>query len=390
MIAFDEAQARILGLAKPVDRETVGLDQAIGRWAAEPVTARRTQPAHDLSAMDGYAVRFVDLPGPWRVIGESAAGRPFSSICEPGTAVRIFTGAFLPDGSDTIVIQEDVTRDGMALHLTGNGPKRATESVRHVGEDFTAGAPIIAAGALMTPARIALAACSGHDRLTVRRPIRVAIASTGDELVPIGSATDGLPDSNGAMLSALLADMPVAITAFGIVADTQAALATLLDQARHHDVIVTTGGASVGDHDLVRPALIAAGAHIDFWKIAMRPGKPVMAGTLDAAIVLGLPGNPVSAFVTAQLLLRPLIARLSGAADPLPRRIMAQLGAALPAVGWRTDFVRLRWSDGQLVPAQSGDSGSLLALADAEALGIRHAGAQAAGAGDFVEAILIA
>ncbi len=390
MIDFEAAQARILALASPVEVESIALDQAVGRWAAEPVHARRTQPAHDLSAMDGYAISFADLPGPWRIVGESAAGAPFSGTVARGEAARIFTGASLPPGSDTIVIQEDTTRTGDQLVLSGAGPARSGESVRRAGDDFEWGTVLIEPGARLTPARIALAIMGGHDALPVRRRIRVAIASTGNELIAPGSGATGLPNSNGAMLATLLADLPVESTAFGIVRDSLTEIGAFIEGAKHHDVIVTTGGASVGDHDLVRPALIAAGADIDFWKIAMRPGKPVMAGTLGTAAILGLPGNPVSAFVTAHLFLKPLIARLSGAADPLPPRIRAMLGAPLPPVGVRTDFVRMRWTAGCLVPARYGDSGALFPLAEAEALALRTAGAPAAATGEFVEAVLIA
>lgn len=383
MIDWREALARILALAPPVAPEHCALAEAAGRWTAEPVRARRTQPAADLSSMDGYAVRYADLPGPWRIIGESAAGRPFEVALNAGEAVRIFTGAHLPARADTIVIQENATRTGDLLAPAADPPSRA-QWVRARGADFAEGHEIIAAGARVTSARIALAALAGHGDLPVRRCVRIALGSTGDEL---GTA---LPDSNGPMLAALLADLPVELTMLGIILDERRALAAFYDHARRHDVIVTTGGASVGDHDLVRPVLLDLGATLDFWKVAMRPGKPVMAGKLGDAIVLALPGNPVSAFVTAHIFLRPLIAHLSGAADPGPSVIHAILGAPLPAVGPRTDFARMRWQDGALVPARPGDSGALVPLADAHALAIRSAHAPPAVAGETIEAILIA
>ncbi len=390
MIDLAEAQARLLALAMPVSAETMALGAALGRWTSQPVLALRTQPAHDLSAMDGYAIRFADMPGPWRIVGEAAAGQPFTGDIAPGHAARISTGAALPSGTDSILIHEDAKRDGDTLILTGRGPQRCGESVRKAGEDFASGAVLIDRGVQVSAARLALAAMGGHATIAARRTIRVAIATTGTELVPVGSAPDaGLPDSNAPMLVAQLAGYPVEILCFRVV-DSLAALQRLFAETRDVDILVTTGGASVGDHDLVRPALTAAGGDIDFWKIAMRPGKPVMVGRRGNAIVLGLPGNPVSAFVTAELLLKPIVAQLSGAADPLPRPIAARLGAALPAVGARTDFVRMRWADGALVPVRTGDSGALFPLAQAQALAIRPAGAAAAAVGDFVEAIAIA
>ncbi len=383
MIDWREALSRILALAPPVAPEICAVADVSGRWTSAPVIARRTQPAADLSSMDGYAIRHANLPGPWRVTGESAAGRPFPAALGAQEAVRIFTGAHLPDGADTILIQENAAQAGETLSLTGGAP-RARQWVRACGADFADGTEIVAAGDRLTPARIALAVLAGYAELPVRRCIRIALASTGDEL---GTA---IPDSNGPMLAALLADLPVDLTMAGIVADDRAALAAFFEKARHHDIIVTTGGASVGDHDLVRPVLFEMGASLDFWKVAMRPGKPVMAGRLGDTVILALPGNPVSAFVTAHIFLRPLIAHLSGAVEPGPQIVGAILGAPLPAVGARTDFARMRWERGMLVPARSGDSGALLPLAEATALAVRPAHAPPAEAGESVEAILIA
>ncbi len=400
MITPEEAQARILALGVPVAVETVAMLEAAGRWAAGDVAARRTQPARDLSAMDGYAIRFADLPGPWRVVGESAAGLPFAGSVGAGEAARIFTGAAVPNGADTVVIQEEVTRDGDALTLTGegpphNGPPHQGAHIRRAGSDFTHGDRLIAAGDALTPAALALAAMGGHGTLAVHRRIRVAVLSTGDELVPPGADTgdDRLPNSNAPMLAAMLGALPVEIIDLGIVADDRAALAAAFGLAGGCDILVTSGGASVGDHDLVRPVLLDLGATLDFWKVAMRPGKPLMAGklgdTLGTKIVLGLPGNPVSAFVTATLFLLPLVRHLSGARLSLPRRIPATCIAPLPAVGPRTDFVRARWEGGALAPLSSTDSGALSSLARADALIVRAAGSEATPAGQPVEAILL-
>lgn len=389
MIHPDEARARLLALAMPVETETLPLSQAAGRWTAAAALALRTQPAHDLSAMDGYAIRRADVPGPWRIIGESAAGAPFNGQVGTNEATRISTGAALPAGANAIVIQEDVVRDGDQLTLTRDGSQ--AEHVRRAGSDFSAGQKLVDAGTHLTAARIALAAIAGHAALAVRRRIRVAFVSSGSELVEPGSGTDAdrLPASNALMLAAMLRTLPVDTTDYGIVPDVQASLTSTFAQAADHDIIVSTGGASVGDHDLVRPALIGAGAKIDFWKVAVRPGKPLLVGKLGKAVVLGLPGNPVSAFVTAELFLKPLVAHLSGAAEVGPMMRSAHLAAPLPAVGVRTDYLRARWIDGAIAPL-CGDSGMLVPLAAAAALIVRPAGAPAAKAGDKVDIIDLA
>lgn len=392
MIDFATAQARVLALGDAVAVETVALASAAGRWAAADIVARRTQPACALSSMDGYAVRFADMPGPWQVIGTSAAGAGFTGAVGAGQAVRIFTGAAVPEHADTVLVQEDATRDGAHLTLSGEGPGGRGASIRAAGSDFTVEQVLLAAGARLMPAAIALAAAGGHGTLTVRRRLRIALLATGDELVAAGGPCpdDRLPDANTPMLAAFLGDLPVDIVDLGIVLDDRTALAAAIDRARDVDILVTSGGASVGDYDLVRPALLAAGAVLDFWKVAMRPGKPLMAGRLGNGVVLGLPGNPVSAFVTATLFLRPLVAQLLGARDPLPSRVSAIVAAPLPEVGARTDFVRANWALGKLAPLPSHDSGALLPLANAEALIVRPASSQAVAAGAVVEAILIA
>jgi molybdopterin molybdotransferase len=391
MIGVEEAQARILALHAPVSMEAVPLLEAVGRWTAAAIVAKRTQPAHDLSAMDGYAIRHADTSGPWRVIGESAAGTPFTGTVGPSEAVRIFTGAALPKGSDMVVIQENIDREGDEIRLSDNGPKFLGQHVRMGGSDFTTDTILIEPGQLLTPARIALAVMGGHGTIAVRRRLRVAIISTGSELVSPGAETgpDHLPSSNAPMLTALMRNLPVDVIDLGIVDDDLTALTAAFNASKTCDIVVSTGGASVGDHDLVRPALNAAGATLDFWKVAMRPGKPLMAGRLGDTVVLGLPGNPVSALVTAVLFLRPLIAHLSGASNPLPPRIGVRMGEPLPAVGPRTDFVRTRWEGGALVPTFPGDSGMLLPLSGADALVIRAAGSPALESGAQVEAILL-
>ena len=392
LLPISEAQARLFALAEPVPPETAPLAQAAGRWAAAPVLALRTQPAADLSAMDGYAIRFRDLPGPWRVVGESAAGRPFEGALGPGEAARIFTGAAVPDGADTVLIQEEARRDGDTLHLAGEGPPCPGRNIRRRGLDFATGDLLVDAGERLTPARLAVAATAGHGTLPVRRRVRVALAATGDELVEPGAvlSATALPESNRAMLAAMLADLPVELVDLGILPDRLEVLRDAFAAAAEGsgaDLLVTTGGASVGDHDLVRPALEAAGGSIDFWRIALRPGKPMMAGRLRRTMVLGLPGNPVSAFVTAVLFVRPLIAHLAGAADPLPRARPGVLGDDLPANNARTDYLRGVERDGRVFAAPVQDSSMLLTLARSTCLVIRPADAPAAKAGDSAQVL---
>ena len=389
LLPIVEAQTRLFSLARPVMAETLPLAQAAGRWASADIVARRTQPSADLSAMDGYAIRHADMPGPWRVIGESAAGRPFAGDVGSGEATRIFTGAAMPPGTDTVLVQEEAAREGERLLLAGEGPAFRGRNTRRRGLDFSAGDRLIAAGERIIPARLALAATAGHGVLPVRRRVRVALAANGDELVEPGTSLDALPESNRAMLAALLADLPVEITDLGILPDRLDIMRDAFAAAQV-DLLVTSGGASVGDHDLVRPALLAAGGKLDFWRVALRPGKPMLAGQLGEATVLGLPGNPVSAFVTTILFVRPLIAHLAGAADPLPRTRPGVLGEDLPANNGRTDYLRAVERDGRVYAATVQDSSMLLTLARATCLIVRPADAPAAQAGDSAQILDIA
>ena len=392
LLPVADAQTRLFAIAPRVATERVSLAAAAGRWTTEPIIALRAQPGADLSSMDGYAIRFDDLPGPWRVIGESAAGRAFGGATERGEAVRIFTGAAMPAGADSVLVQEEADRAGDTLALAGEGPPRRGASVRPKGLDFDRGAVLIGAGTRLTPAAIALAATGGHGALTVNRRLRIVILATGDELIAPGTASDdplALPEGNSAMLAALLTDLPVDVTAAGIVPDSLDALATAFSGA-NADIIVTTGGASVGDHDLVRPALEAAGGTVDFWRIAIRPGKPMLAGRLGDTIMMGLPGNPVSAFVTATLFLRPLIAAMAGAADPLPRTLRAELAAPLPANDHRQDYLRGTLADGRVSAADMQDSSMLATLARATCLIVRPPHAPPAAIGDTVDILPLA
>jgi molybdopterin molybdotransferase len=343
--------------------------------------------------MDGYAIASADLPGLWTVVGESAAGVPLEMPIGGGETARIFTGAALPVGTDTIIIQEDITRDGDQISISPELAIPARQHVRAQGSDFRAGEQLIAKGEQLTPARIALAATGGHGTLAVHRAPRVAILPTGSELVPPGSDTGEfhLPESNSIMIAAMLHRVPCTASCAEIIPDDLDALKEAIEEAAQNaDIILTLGGASVGDHDFVRPALEACGAKLDFWKVAMRPGKPVLAGRLGNCIILGLPGNPVSAFVTAELFLKPLLAYLGSAANPLPRRTTATLSVELPATANRVDHIRAKRYGGTVAPVGINDSAALRALAQADCLIVRSAHATPAKIGDFVEIIEIA
>jgi molybdopterin molybdotransferase len=399
-LPLEEAQARLLALAEPLPVQRVDVASCLGRYLAEPLTARRTQPAFDLSAMDGYAVRADDLAGPWRVVGESAAGRPADLAVAPGTAVRISTGAILPDEAGAVILQEDVARRGEHLELTGEPPSPPGRHIRRRGMDFAEGDRILAAGARIGPAAIGLAIAAGHRHLAVRRPPRLTIVDSGDDLASDCEACPPyqIPASNGPMLAALATSaLSCDITRLGPVRDDLGSLRRAFDRAAaaDADVIVTIGGASVGDHDLIRPALAEWGAAVDFWRVAIKPGKPLLVARkakegAGNQIVLGLPGNPASSHVTAFLFLLPLLRALAGATATLPLPVTARLAAPLPAGGSRREFLRGRW-DGTCVAGHAlQDSGALAALAAANALIDRPAGAPAAEAGDTARVYLLA
>jgi len=389
LLPVDTALARLLDGVVPLPPETVAIDAARGRVLAADITARLTQPPFDGSAMDGYAIRWADRPGPWRVIGEAAAGRGFSGIVTPGTAVRIFTGAPLPAGADTVVVQEDMARSGDTATLTGDGPPHRGAHIRAAGQDFARGDALVAAGDRLTPPRLGLIASAGHGAVSVVRRPRVTLIATGNELVPAGTVPgpDQIVSSNPPMLRALFEAAGAVVTDPGIIPDDHAALAAALTGA-DADLIITIGGASVGDHDLVVPCLRDLGANIDFWKLALRPGKPMLAGRLGAARVIGLPGNPVSAFVCALLFAVPLLARLGGRSDSIPHE-MLPLAAPLPANGPRRDHLRARRiADGALA-FEGQDSARLGVLAATDLLIVREPDAVAAARGETVRCIAL-
>ncbi|MET0251515.1 MAG: molybdopterin molybdotransferase MoeA, partial [Novosphingobium sp.] len=303
-------------------------------------------------------------------------GHPFAGHLGPGDAVRIATGALLPLGADVVVIQEDCDRDGDTLTLTARLPPPGRH-IRAAASDFRAHDTLLAAGSTMTAAAIALALAGGHRSVAVRRSPRISLIDSGDELVAAGAAGPGqVAASNAAMLAAMLAGLPVEVRQQGPIPDRLEALRDALAGCAGDDIVVTTGGASVGDHDLVRPALAALGAELEFWKVAIKPGKPLLVAHRQRAeggrqLILGLPGNPASAFVTAFLFLLPLVRSALGAAAPLPSTISARSLGILSPAGGRTEFLRARWDGEGVEVLSSQDSGALRSLAAANALIVR-------------------
>ncbi|MEL1250193.1 molybdopterin molybdotransferase MoeA [Aurantiacibacter gilvus] len=379
MLSLDEAQARLHELAQPLPPEELPVELAVGRYLAEPLLAQRTQPSTDLSAMDGYALREDDIAGPWQVVGESAAGHPFKGKLEATQAVRISTGALMPEGAGAVLLQENARRDGDTLVLDNDdGP--TSRHVRRRGFDFAAGDQLLTAGFRIEPPQVALALSAGHSGITVHALPRLAILDSGDELVadPASCEPHQIPASNGAMLASLAIPFAADVIRLGPVPDTLDAMLGALDRAGDVDVIVTSGGASVGDHDLVRPALEQWGASIDFWKVAIKPGKPLLIARKGRQWIIGLPGNPVSSYVTAYLFLLPLLRRLAGAEFPDPEPITVCLARSLPATGNRDEFVRGYLDKGLAFPLSQQDSSGLRALAHAQVLIHRPANSPAA------------
>jgi molybdopterin molybdotransferase len=391
LLGLEEAQARLLALAPLLPLEVVPVEAALGRFLAEDVRAARTQPAADLSAMDGYAL--AGGAGPWRVVGESRAGALYPAALTPGEAVRISTGAVVPEGADRVLLQEDAERarnEGgdtvTAIDLPPPG-----RHIRKRGFDFHAGDLLLARGSRMTAARLALALAGGHGAVTVPRRVRVAVMDSGDELSPDPAAClpHQIPASNAAMIAAQLAPLGCEVVRLGPVPDRRDALAAALAQAKGADILVTSGGASVGDHDLIKPALAEWGAKTAFWRVAVKPGKPLLVATRDPQVILGLPGNPVSSFVTAFLFVLPLVRASLGDPDPLPRSLTMIAGEDLPPTERRREFLRAVVERDRVRLAGSQDSSALSALAAADALIDRPAGAAAVTAGEAVPVFLL-
>ncbi|WP_417621567.1 gephyrin-like molybdotransferase Glp [Parasphingorhabdus sp.] len=391
LLPLDEAQQRLIALASRLPAETLSVHNALGRYIAGDLIARREQPAADMSAMDGYAIRFEDRNGPWTLIGECPAGSPPCRALQPGETARIFTGALLPEGADTVVMQENVAADGTTIRLTAEPSPAKGRHVRHQGGDFKQGSVGLPTGSLLNAAALGEAVIAGYGELSVGQQPRVAVVSTGDELVAPGSATlpHQIPASNDVMLSAMLSGLTAETRSLSRIPDDMEILCQTLASAKDCDIIVTIGGASVGDHDLVGPAFERLGADIDFYKIAMKPGKPVMAGTLGKTVILALPGNPASAFVAATLFLLPLIRYMAGSNHFLPEYQRAATTEPLPANGPRAQFLRAKVDQAGIMPFGSQDSAKLSVLAAANALLCRPAEAEAADVGEMVPYIAI-
>jgi molybdopterin molybdotransferase len=377
-----EALRQVLEHARPLATETVPLADAYGRVLASDLSAMRTQPPVDVSAMDGYAVRAADVksaPARLTLTGEVAAGHPFEGTVGAGEAARIFTGGVVPPGADTIVIQENTTRDGDGVVVNqASGPGR---HIRRAGLDFAAGAVLLSKGRRLNDRDLALAAAMNHATLPVYRKPKLAVLATGDELVMPG-ASPGVGEivySNGYATMALARREGCEAIDLGIAPDRLPETIAAVRRARDAsaDILVTSGGASVGDYDLVQKALAAEGLALSFWKVALRPGRPMMHGRLGPMHVLGLPGNPVSAYVCGVLFLVPLIRCLTGRADCEPRLEQAVLGCDLPENDERADYLRATLRarpDGLPIatPCPVQDSSMLVPLARADCLLVRE------------------
>ena len=386
-----EALAHVLDGAAPLAPQSVPLEHALGRVLAEDIAARRTQPPEAMSAMDGYAVRASDtasVPVTLTVVGDVPAGHPFEGTVGPGQAARIFTGGVLPPGSDAVVIQENTVREGD--RVTVQVTAALGRHVRAAGLDFRQGEVLLRKGTRLTGRDLMLAAAMNYPALPVHRPPKVGILATGDELVPPGSDPGPceIVYSNGFALTALARTEGADVVDLGIVPDRIEATVAAIRRARDAacDVLVTTGGASVGEHDIVQQALAAEGLSLAFWRIALRPGKPMMHGHLGAMSVLGLPGNPVSSYVCAVLFLVPLLRRLAGRRDIHTEFEDAVLARDLPANDERADYLRATLEEGPeglpiAAPVPIQDSSMMAPLAQADCLVIRDPHAPAAPAG---------
>jgi molybdopterin molybdotransferase len=385
-LSIEDAQARMLALLAPLPTEVLPVEQAVGRYLAGPVMAARTQPPADLSAMDGFAVAGA---GPWQRMGESRCGEPFGGALAAGHCVRISTGAILPPGADRILIQEDAEVTGEQVATSDNPPPG--QHVRRKGFEFATGDPLLKPGTRIGAAQLALIRSGGHGTVEVLSAPTMAVLDSGDELAsdPAQCAVHQIPASNSAMLAALASALPCTIARSAPLPDRLDAIVAALEAHRDADLLVLTGGASVGDHDLARPALEAVGAELDFWKVAMKPGKPLMVARRGHQVVLGLPGNPVSAYVTGFLFMLPALRRLLGAAECLPRALTLPLAADCPAGGPRRELMRGSIGPHGVTPAPQQDSSALLTLSRSNALIDRPAHANEAKAGTPVPVYLL-
>lgn len=391
LLEVDVALERILRGVKPLTTELVDLDKASGRVLAVDVVAKRNQPPFNSSAMDGYAVRHNDiqsLPAILTLAGTSAAGHAFKGSVRPGTAVRILTGAPVPHGTDTVVIQENVRVDGKHVHILEAAPKG--KNIRPAGLDFTKGQLLVPAFTCLTPRDIGVLAAGNVARVKVFRKPRIVLFTTGDELVLPGQKprADQIVSSNSHALAAMGQHFGAEVINLGIVRDSLKATIAAIKKGLSADILLSTGGASVGDHDYVQEAFKACGIDIAFWKIALRPGKPFMYGRKARTHVMGLPGNPVSALVTARIFLKPLLMALQGlpAAEAVTTAI---LDGSLPANDQRRDYMRATMavaSDGQrrVSPFSTQDSSMQHMFRSSQALIIREPHEKSAQSGDRV------
>jgi molybdopterin molybdotransferase len=394
MISVAEARARILIAVPLMPAETVPLVEAHGRALAEDIVARHAHPPGDVSAMDGYALRAADIvttPATLKVVGESAAGRAYAGVVGSGEAVRIFTGALLPKGANAIVIQENADTDGQFVRIrTASSPGK---HIRRQGFDFAPGDTLLKKGTLLDARALALAAAANHAKLAVRRRPKLALLATGDELVRLGTplGPSQIVSTNSIALAALVRLAGGETIDLGIAPDRPDAVADAAEGGRGADFLVVSGGISVGAHDVVQKTLAARGLKVDFWRVAIRPGKPLMFGLWDAKPVFGLPGNPVSAVVCGLVFLRAAVRSAQGLDPALPVQA-ACLGQDLPANHQREDYLRARLeTDGEGAlwahPLPKQDSAMLTALAGADALVIRPPGAPAVDRGSRVSVV---
>ncbi len=377
---LEDAQNKLLELAPRMPASTVAVEQAVGGYLAKDLIASRTQPPANLSAMDGYALCGA---GPWKIVGESRAGCSFEGALCTGQAVKISTGAKVPPAGDQILLKEDAKLNEDVLGVSDQASPR---HIRPYGFDFTSGDVVLEAGTRIGPGQLALAISAGMAELEVMRAPKVAILDSGDELGadPSNLAPNQIPASNGAMIAAMLHQEGCETLRLGPVPDDHDALANALSQAESADIVISSGGASVGDHDLIQEALGRWGAELTFWKVAIKPGKPLMVAKRGSQVVLGLPGNPVSSFVTCFLFALPLVRAAMGASAPLPRAQTLVAAEGFPTVGKRREFLR-GVSDGvQVRLAASQDSSALRALAAANCLIDRAEGAAAVHPGQAV------
>jgi len=392
LLSVDDARARMLAAVAPLPVETVRLAESLGRVLAEEVSAVRDQPPFAASAMDGWAVRATDCPGSLRVVGESAAGHGYEGAVGAGEAVRIFTGAAVPQGCDAVVIQEDASREDDTVKVPA---VRAGGNVRPAGGDFKGGETLLQAGVRIDPWRLSLAASAGRAELKVGGRPRVALLSTGEEIIeaPAKPGRFQIYDSGAPALAAMAAGWGAEVTRARPIRDQLEAVIGAM-KAAEADLIVTLGGASVGDHDLVRAAAEALGMSYRVESVAVRPGKPTFFGVLgDGRRLLGLPGNPASAFVCAEMFLHPILNAYQGAASA-PAMVLARLDSDLPANGNREHWMRAKLvlADGEvrIRPYRDQDSSLVSVFAASDALLRRPAGAPAAAAGALVEALPLA